>query len=65
MAVGNGSKYGEQFERQVKQLLDAHGASHLRQNAYQLAKAGKIDVKLIVMLEEVRRVEKLNRPIER
>jgi len=52
------SKYGEAFERQVRELLDAHGASKIRQHIYELAKAGQLDVKLILVLEEIRRAER-------
>lgn len=61
------SKYGEEFERQVRQLLDAHGASHLREHIYLLARANQLSVKYILVLEEIRRVETLgstNRPTE-
>jgi hypothetical protein len=62
MEAGKSSRYGIEFERQVQKLLDAHGLINLRQNVYENAKAGKLDIRMIVLLEELRRVEKLNRP---
>jgi hypothetical protein len=59
------SKYGETFERQVKQLLDAHSVEIVRQDIYKLAKEGKLSVKLITVLEEIRRVESLDRQNQR
>lgn len=50
-------KNGEAFERQVSELLAAHGADNLRREVYRLAKIGKLNVKYILMLEEIRRVE--------
>ncbi len=59
-----GSKYGKEFERQVNTLLAASPASELRQQIYLLAKNGQLNVKTILVLEEIRRVQSISRPTE-
>jgi hypothetical protein len=54
-------KYGEAFERQVRELLAAHGSDKLRKEVYRVAKAGQLSIKSILLLEEIRRVEGLGK----